>query len=144
MVERKLILLAQGLLHGNPLGRLRVCPRMRGRQVCPQRQVSHGDDPSARVALRVAVGPELLQVKVRPAHTGLFAKLAPSGLIECLAVADVATRECRRAQERLLAPLDQQDLELSLPDGEDRQVDRHRDRDNRGHRAKPVGHRLTY
>lgn len=109
-----------------PPGTGRVSAAARFGQVRQEGGVRDGDDPHPRVAVRVGVGAQLLQVEgahgVR-AESGLLGQFAAGGLVGGLSGQDEAARQRPAPPEGVLAALDQQDVERPVPDGEDREVD---------------------
>src|SRR5438552_1277474 len=93
------------------------------RQARAQGEVGDGDDVAARVARRITVGAQLLQLQPGTGNAGLLGQLPDSRLVEGLVLADVAARQCGHAPEGVLAALDQQHLKCPAADGEDHQVD---------------------
>ena len=120
MVERQL---PAHLVKRRPGGGLRVRPGDRDRQVGGDRQVGHADDPAARVAVRRAVGGELLQVQGRPVKPGLLAQLPLGRLAQVLVRAQETAGQRGLAPVRLVVALDDEHVQQVVAHREDREVD---------------------
>ena len=92
------------------------------RRLGADRPVGDADHPHSRIPIRRAVGAELLQMPGARAQTGFLGQLPRGGLFQVLVDLDEAARQGPGAQERLVAPFDQQHLQRVVPDGEDRDV----------------------
>src|SRR6185369_17031600 len=75
-----------------------------------QTEVRGRELPGGRVARRIAVGRELLQVR-HPAHVDLRREMAADRRLERLACLEQAAGESPGAAERVATPFPQQDLE---------------------------------
>jgi len=85
-----------------------------------QREVRDSRDPATRVTLRIGIGFQLLEV--HGADPGLLGELALGGLLRTLARAHEAAGEHPCPRKRVLAALDQQDVQAARQRGKD---DRH-------------------
>jgi hypothetical protein len=95
----------------------------RRRQARRYRQERDGDHVIPGIAVWLAVRGDLLQVQPGTVQAGLLGQLPPGGVAEVLAVAQEAAGEGELPLVRLLAPLDQQDVQPFVPDREDHEVD---------------------
>jgi hypothetical protein len=88
-----------------------------------ERIISHRDHPSARVTLRIAERVKLFEEYVP--YSRFFAQFPERRLFQRLALPEEPTRNCMATLERWHAALHQQDLQRSVPDRENDDVNGH-------------------
>ncbi|OHV53313.1 hypothetical protein CcI156_14295 [Frankia sp. CcI156] len=90
---------------------------LRLREIRQQGQVGHADHPDTRVAVRAAVGPQLLEVTGR--RDARLGRELPQGRgVEILVAVDETTGQRPASAERGIVPADDQDTEPTGAQGQ--------------------------
>ncbi len=120
------------IAHRHPARPVGVAAALRGRLRHVRDQGGEGDrhHPHPGVAVRLAVRAQLLQVESvddGARQSGLLGEFAPGGRLRGLPGQEEAAGERPGSRVRVLPAPDEEHVQGAGPDGEDREVDRHRE-----------------